>query len=187
MSTIPQILKDCRTALDKAMESTRREFAGIRSGKASPNMLDTIRVEVYGSQLAMNQVATVSVPEPRVLIVTPFDKGQIKAIEKAIRESDLGLNPANDGHVVRLAFPALTEERRKELVRLVRHMAEEGKVALRNLRRSARHELESLERAGDLREDDLKRAEKELDDMIHAHESTLGGALADKEKELLDE
>ncbi|HVZ77772.1 MAG TPA: ribosome recycling factor [Gemmatimonadaceae bacterium] len=168
MSTIPQILKDCRTALDKAMESTRREFAGIRSGKASPNMLDTIRVEVYGSQLAMNQVATVSVPEPRVLIVTPFDKGQIKAIEKAIRESDLGLDPAVQGTVIRVPLPSMNEQRRKELVKVVHKLAEEGKIAIRHARTHSRDTLKKLQGVS---EDDVKHAEKDLqklhDDYIH--------------------
>ncbi len=184
---IELVLDDAGDKMDMAVVHTRHEFSTVRTGRASSALVEKLPVDYYGADVPLQQIANFSVPEARLLVITPFDKGSVNAIEKAIRESDLGLNPTNDGHVVRLAFPALTEERRKDLVRLVRGMAEEGKIALRNLRRAARHELEGLEKAGDLREDDLKRAEKELDDMIHAHEATLAGALADKEKELLDE
>ena len=181
------VLDDAAEKMDKAVTHTRQEFATVRTGRANSGLVEKLPVEYYGSEVPLQQLANFSVPEARLLVITPFDKGSVNAIEKAIRESDLGLNPTNDGHVVRLAFPALTEERRRDLVKLVKNMAEEGKVALRNLRRAARHELEGMEKDGDLREDDLKRAEKELDDMIHAHESALDAALADKEKELLDE
>ena len=184
---IELVLDDTGDKMDKAVLHTRHEFSTVRTGRASSALVEKLPVEFYGSEVPLQQLANFSVPEARLLVISPFDKGSVNAIEKAIRESDLGLNPTNDGNVVRLAFPALTEERRKDLVRLVRAMAEEGKIALRNLRRAARHELESMEKAGDLREDDLKRAEKELDDMIHTHEGSLAGALADKEKELLDE
>jgi ribosome recycling factor len=119
MTTIPQILKDCRAHMDKAIESSKREFASIRSGKASPSMLDTVRVEMYGSHMTLNQVASVSAPEPRVIIVTPFDKGQIKAVEKAIRDSDLGLEPSTQGGIIRVPLPLMNEQRRKELVKIV--------------------------------------------------------------------
>ena len=181
------VLDDAAEKMDKAVAHTRQEFGTVRTGRANPGLVEKLPVEYYGSDVPLQQLANFSVPEARLLVITPFDKGSVNAIEKALRESDLGLNPTNDGNVVRLAFPALTEERRKDLVRLVKSMAEEGKVALRNLRRAARHELEGMEKEGDLREDDLKRAEKELDDIIHAHESKLGDALTDKEKELLDE
>ena len=181
------VLDDAGEKMDKAVAHTRHEFSTVRTGRASAALVEKLPVDYYGAEVPLQQLANFSVPEARLLVITPFDKGSVNAIEKSIRESDLGLNPTNDGHVVRLAFPALTEERRKDLVRLVRGMAEEGKIALRNLRRAARHELEGLEKSGDLREDDLKRAEKELDDMIHAHEANLAGALSDKEKELLDE
>ncbi len=184
---IELVLDDSGDKMGKAVVHTRHEFSTVRTGRASSALVEKLPVEYYGSEVPLQQLANFSVPEARLLVISPFDKGSVSAIEKAIRESDLGLNPTNDGHVVRLAFPALTEERRKDLVRLVRGMAEEGKIALRNLRRAARHELEAMEKAGDLREDDLKRAEKELDDMIHTHEGHLAGALADKEKELLDE
>ena len=185
--TVSMVLDDARERMAKVVTRTRSEFGNVRTGRAAPALVEKLPVDYYGADVPLQQIANFSVPEARLLVITPFDKGSVNAIEKEIRESDLGLNPTNDGHVVRLAFPAITEERRKDLVRLVRGMAEEGKIALRNLRRAARHELEGLEKAGDLREDDLKRAEKELDDMIHAHEATLAGALADKEKELLDE
>jgi len=181
------VLDDAAEKMDKAVTHTRQEFATVRTGRANSGLVEKLPVEYYGAEVPLQQLANFSVPEARLLVITPFDKGSVNAIEKALRESDLGLNPTNDGNVVRLAFPALTEERRRDLVKLVKHMAEEGKVALRNLRRAARHELEGMEKDGDLREDDLKRAEKELDDMIHAHEAALDGSLADKEKELLDE
>lgn len=184
---ISLVLDDAGEKMDKAVHHARQEFGTVRTGRANPGLVEKLPVEYYGAEVPLQQLANFSVPEARLLVISPFDKGSVNAIEKALRESDLGLNPTNDGQVVRLSFPALTEERRRDLVRLVKGMAEEGKVALRNLRRSARHELEAMEKDGDLREDDLKRAEKELDDMIHAHESTLGAALADKEKELLDE
>ena len=128
MTTIPQIVKDCRGHMDKAIESSKREFNGIRSGKASPSMLDTVRVDMYGTQMTLNQVASVTTPEPRVIIVTPFDKGQIKAIEKSIRESDLGLEPSTQGAIIRVPLPMMNEQRRKELVKVVHKYAEEGKV-----------------------------------------------------------
>jgi ribosome recycling factor len=181
------VLDDAAEKMDKAVAHARHEFSTVRTGRASPALVEKLPVEYYGAEVPLQQLANFSVPEARLLVITPFDKGSVNAIEKAIRESDLGMNPTNDGHVVRLAFPALTEERRRELVRYVKKMAEEGKIALRNQRRHARHELEGMEKDGDLREDDVKRAEKELDDMIHAHESALDAALADKEKELLDE
>lgn len=168
MSTIQDIEKDCRTAMDKAIDSTKREFASIRSGKATPNMLDTVRVEMYGSLLAMNQVATVASPEPRLLIVTPFDKSQAKAIEKAIRESGLGLDPSHQGGVIRVPLPAMNEDRRRELVKVVHKLAEEGKVAVRHARTHAR---EGFKKLSGVSEDEVKHAEKEVqklhDDYIH--------------------
>jgi ribosome recycling factor len=166
--TIPQIVKDMRGAMDKGIESTRREFASIRSGKASPNMLDTVRVDMYGTSMAINQVASVSAPEPRVLIVTPFDKGQTKVIEKAIRESDLGLDPSAQGAIIRVPLPSMNEQRRKDLVKIVHKLAEEGKIAVRHARTHAREALKKLQGVS---EDDVKHAEKELqkihDDYIH--------------------
>src|SRR5688572_7698900 len=130
MATIKEIIQQARTGMDKGLESTKREFTTIRAGKASPNMLDTVRVEAYGQNMALNQVASVAAPEPRLVLVTPYDKGQAKAIEKAIRDSDLGLEPSNMGGVIRVPLPALNEQRRKELVKVLHKLAEEGRVAI---------------------------------------------------------
>lgn len=168
MMTIQQIVKDMRGSMDKGIESTKREFSSIRSGKAAPNMLDTVRVEMYGTMMSLNQVASVSAPEPRVLIVTPFDKSQLKVIEKAIRESDLGLDPAAQSGVIRVPLPSMNEQRRKELVKVVHKFAEEGKIAVRHARTSAREQLKKMQGVS---EDDVKHAEKDLqkihDDYIH--------------------
>ena len=174
MTSIPQIVKECRVHMDKAIESTKREFTGIRSGKASPSMLDTVRVELYGTQMALNQVANVTTPEPRVIIVTPFDKGQIKVIEKAIRESDLGLEPSTQGAIIRVPLPQMNEQRRKELVKVVHKLAEEGRIAVRHARTVARDQLKKL---NGVSEDDVKHAEKDLqkvhDDYMHKIEDLL--------------
>jgi ribosome recycling factor len=168
MMTIQQIIKDMRGAMDKGIESTRREFTSIRSGKATPNMLDTVRVDMYGTSMALNQVASVSAPEARVLIVTPFDKSQAKVVEKAIRESDLGLDPSAQGPIIRVPLPSMNEQRRKELVKVVHKLAEEGKIAVRHARTHAR---EALKKMQGVSEDDVKHAEKDLqkihDDYIH--------------------
>jgi len=168
MSTIPQILKDTRTAMEKALESSRREFGSIRSGKASPNLLDTVRVEAYGQHMSLNQVAAVAAPEPRLLTVTPWDKGLAHAIEKAIRDSDLGLNPATAGNIIRVPLPALNEERRRDLVKIVHKLAEEGRIAVRHARTHGREAVKKLDKTP---EDDKKHAEKDLqkqhDDFMH--------------------
>ena len=168
MSTIPQIVKDARTAMDRAVESTRKEFSSVRTGKASPAMLDTVRVEMYGQQMMLNQVASVAAPEPRTILVTPFDKGQIKVVEKAIRESDLGLDPATQGGVIRVPLPSLNEERRRDLVKVIHKFAEEGRIAVRHARTHARDALKKL---NGVSEDEKKHAEKDLqkahDDTIH--------------------
>ena len=159
MSTIQQILKDTRGGMEKGLEATRHHFASVRSGKASPNMLDTVRVEAYGQQMNLNQVATVSAPEPRLLLVTPFDKGQAKVIEKAIRESDLGVEPAQQGGVIRVPLPQMNEQRRKELVKVVHKFAEDGRVAVRKSRGDARDKVKKLD---GISEDEKKHAEKDL-------------------------
>jgi len=173
-TSIPQIVKDCRAQMDKAIESSKREFSGIRSGKASPSMLDTVRVDMYGSQMALNQVASVTTPEPRVIIVTPFDKGQIKVVEKAIRESDLGLEPSAQGNIIRVPLPQMNEQRRKELAKVVHKLAEEGRIAVRHARTVAREQLKKL---NGVSEDDVKHAEKDLqkvhDDYMHKIEELL--------------
>ncbi len=161
-------LDEATDKMGKAVTHTRAEFAGIRTGRAAPSLVEKIMVDYYGSEVPLQQLAGFQVPEARQLLITPYDKGAMGAIEKAIQHSDLGLNPSNDGVSIRLSFPPLTTERRKELVKVVRGMAEDGKVTLRNLRRAVRHELDSLEKDGELSSDELARAEKELDRIIHA-------------------
>jgi ribosome recycling factor len=180
------LLSETDDKMSKAVVHTRSEFASVRTGRASPALVEKLTVEYYGTEVPLQQLAQFSVPESRLLVVSPFDKASMASIEKAIRNSDLGLNPSNDGQVIRLAFPPLTEERRRDYVRRVKRMAEEGKVAVRNLRRAARHDLEALEHDGDLSEDELTRAEKELDRMTHAHEADIDKALGHKEQELLE-
>jgi len=170
----------------KAVEHAKAEFSNVRTGRASSSLVEKLPVEYYGSQVPLQQLASFSVPEARLLVVRPFDKGSMGAIEKAIRNSDLGLNPSNDGEVIRLSFPQLTEERRRELVKRVKHQGEEGKVALLNLRRAARHEFDSVVKDGDATEDELGRAEKELDRLTHAYEAEIDAALQHKERELLE-
>jgi len=168
MTTIQQIMKETRTAMDKALDAAKREFSGLHAGKASPTMLDTVRVEVYGTHMTMNQVATVAAPEPRLLVVTPFDKANGKAIEKAIREANLGLDPAAQGGIIRVPLPSMNEERRKELVKVAHKYAEDGKIAIRHART---HGRDGLKKLTGISEDDVKHAEKDLqklhDDFIH--------------------
>jgi ribosome recycling factor len=182
-TTIPQIVKDCRTHMDKAIESSKREFGSIRSGKASPSMLDTVRVEMYGSQMSLNQVASVSAPEPRIILVTPFDKGQVKVIEKAIRESDLGLDPAVQGGVIRVPLPQMNEQRRKELAKVVHKLAEEGRIAVRHARTTAREQLKKLTGVS---EDDVKHAEKDLQKIHDDYMHKIDELLKHKEAEIME-
>ncbi len=183
MTTIPEIVKDTRTAMDKAIENSKREFASIRSGKASPNMLDTVRVEVYGQQMQLNQVANVSSPDPRSLIVTPFDKGQVKAIEKAIRESDLGLDPSTQGGMIRVPLPSMNEERRKDLVKIVHKLAEDGRIGIRHARTDGRDKLKKLDKVS---EDEVKVAEKDLQKAHDEHMTQLESLLKAKEAEIME-
>jgi len=168
MNNIQNIIKETRTTMEKSLESTRREFSTIHAGKASPTMLDTVKVEMYGTMMAMNQVATVSAPEPRLLLVTPFDRNQAKAIEKAIRDANLGFDPAQQGGVIRVPLPSMNQERRKELAKVVHKFAEDGKIAVRHARTHGRDVLKKL---SGVSEDDVKHAEKDLqkihDDFIH--------------------
>ncbi len=179
-------LAECRDKMVRAVAHARSEFAGVRTGRPSPALIEKLRVDCYGSDAPLQQLAGLTVPEGRMLVVAPYDKGLIKVIEKAILQSDLGINPSNDGQVIRLVFPPLTEERRKDLVRVVRHKAEEARVAVRNLRRAARHDLESWERAGEISSDELERAEKDLEKLTHDHVSEIDKLLGHKEQELLD-
>ncbi|MDA8300915.1 MAG: ribosome recycling factor [Actinomycetota bacterium] len=180
-------IEDCRDRMSRAVEHTKGEFAAIRTGRAAPGLVEKLKVEYYGAEVPLQQLAGFHVPEARVLVITPYDKSPavLKAIEKALMSSDLGVMPSNDGSVVRLVFPVLTEERRKELVKVVHHKAEEGRVAVRNARRNARKELEGLERDGELSSDELERAERELDKLTHDQTAEIDRVLAHKEQELL--
>ncbi|MEX1047200.1 MAG: ribosome recycling factor [Actinomycetota bacterium] len=162
------------------------ELAGIRTGRASPNLLSRITVDYYGTQVPMNQLASFAVPEPRMLVITPFDRNAIAAMEKALQTSDLGITPSNDGNLIRLSFPPLTEERRKELIKVVHQRCEDGRVAVRNVRRHHKEELEKLERAHTISEDDLRRAEKELQRLTDQYVAEIDEALGHKEKELME-
>lgn len=183
---IDLVLEEAADKMGKAVSHARHEFSTIRTGRASAALIEKLPVEYYGSEVPLQQVAGFSVPEARLLVVNPFDKASLNAVEKAIRNSDLGLNPSNDGVVIRLAFPPLTEERRRELVKKVRDMAEHGKVAVRNARRDARRELEALARDGEAGEDEVARGEKELDRITHGHEGDIDRAVDQKEAELLE-
>jgi len=183
---IQAALDECRERMHKAVDHARADFATVRTGRASPALIEKLRVDYYGTEVPLQQVAGFSVPEPRVLVVSPYDKGALKAIEKAISSSDLGINPSNDGTVIRLVFPELTTERRKELVKVVRHRAEDGRVAVRNVRRATRHDLDALETDGDISSDELERAEKDLEKVTHESITQIEQLLATKEKELLE-
>jgi ribosome recycling factor len=169
-----------------ALDSVRREFSTIRTGRANPAILDRIEVEVYGSRMPLRSVANVNVPEPRLLTVTPFDPGTIKAIERAIDQADIGLNPQNDGKIIRLPIPELTEERRKQLIRLARQYAEEGRVSIRNVRRDEMRDLHELVKMSEISEDDERRAEAELQQMTNQYAKRIDAVLADKEAELIE-
>jgi ribosome recycling factor len=169
-----------------ALDSVRREFSTIRTGRANPAILDRIEVEVYGSRMPLRSVANVNVPEPRLLTVTPFDPGTIKAIERAIDQADIGLNPQNDGKIIRLPIPELTEERRKQMIRVARQYAEEGRVSIRNVRRDEMRDLHELVKMGEISEDDERRAEAELQQMTNQYAKRIDAVLADKEAELLE-
>ncbi|MBK7907793.1 MAG: ribosome recycling factor [Gemmatimonadetes bacterium] len=182
MST-KQIISDAKTAMDKGVEAAKREFASVRSGKASPSMLDTVKVEMYGQLMAMNQCASVSAPEPRLLVVTPFDKGQIKAVEKAIRESNLGLDPSIQSNIIRVPLPAMNEQRRKELAKTVHKYAEDGRIAVRHARTHARDLLKKL---NGVSEDEVKSAEKDLQKLHDDEIAKIDAAMKAKEAELME-
>jgi ribosome recycling factor len=184
---IDAVLEDATEKMGKAVAHSQAEFSSIRTGRASPAFVEKLVVEYYGSEVPLQQIAGFSVPEARMLVIQPYDAGSLKAIEKAIQNSDLGLNPSNDGKIIRLSFPPLTAERRKEYVKMVKHMAEEGRVAIRNLRRAARHDLDALEKDGDISADELERAEKELDKITGANVAGIDTALEHKERELLSD
>ncbi len=169
-----------------AVESVRSNFATIRTGRANPTLLDRVEVEAYGSRMPLRSVANVGAPEPRLLTVTPFDAGTLKNIERGIRDSDIGLNPQNDGKIIRLPIPELTEERRRELIRVARHMAEEGRVSVRNVRRDEMKDVHELRKEGEISQDDERRAEEELQKLTNDYVRRIDAALADKESELME-
>ena len=182
---IGMVLDDARETMAKAVAHTRAEFAGVRTGRAAPALVEKLPVDYYGTEVPLQQIAGFTVPEARLLVISPYDKASMGAIEKAIQVSNLGLSPSNDGQVIRLSFPPLTEERRRDLVKVVRGMAEEGRVRIRQVRRSARHDLEAFERDGAISADDLTWSEKELDKLTHEQEAGVDAALHHKEQELL--
>lgn len=183
---IDEILLEAEEKMDKAIAVARDDFATIRTGRATPAMFNKITVEYYGAATPLNQLASFQVPEARMIIVTPYDKSSMTAIEKAIRDSDLGVNPTNDGAIIRVVLPALTEERRKEYIKMARHKAEDSKVSIRNIRRHAKEQLEALAKQGQAGEDDVHRAEKSLEDLTATHVSHVDEILKVKEAELLE-
>ena len=183
---VDDIMAEAADKMGKAVAHTQGDFSSVRTGRASPALVEKLKVEYYGAEVPLQQLAGFSVPEARVLVISPYDKNAIKAIERAIQNSDLSINPSNDGQVIRLTFPQLTQDRRKELVKVVRHKAEEGRVAARNVRREARREMEALEKDGAISADDLERAEKELEKLTHEYVAEIDRMLARKEQELLE-
>jgi ribosome recycling factor len=181
MSTIQDVTK----RMEETMEAVRREFSTVRTGKATPALLDTVRVDAYGSSMPLNQVATVSTPEPSLLLVQPFDKSLLVDVEKGIMQADLGLNPANDGNVIRVPVPALNEERRKEMVRLLSKMAEEGRVSIRHARREANEEIKELMKDGDLSDDDGRRQLDEVQKLTDRYIQKIDDLMEAKEKEIM--
>jgi ribosome recycling factor len=186
MTLIDDLLADAREHMDKSVDATRGKFGSVRTGRATPALLDRISVDYYGAQTPLKQLATVSAPEARLLTVQPYDKSSIKAIERAIQESDVGLTPNNDGQVIRLQVPELTEERRKQLVKVVRNLAEEGRVAIRNIRRDVMHDLRELRDAGEAGSDDEHRAEEALQRLTDGKIKELDALLKGKEEEILE-
>jgi ribosome recycling factor len=183
MSAIPELIKHAREAMHKAVENTKRELSGIRSGKASTSLLDIVRVEAYGSHVPLNQVAMVAAPEPRLLTVQPFDKGLASVIEKAIRDSDLGLNPATQGNLIRVPLPPLSQERRKELVKVVHKLGEEGRIAVRHARTDTMSRIKKLDKVA---EDERTRGEKDVQKLTDEHIKQIDGLISAKEAEIME-
>jgi len=183
---IDDILNEADAKMDKSVEAAREDFAAIRAGRAHPSMFSKILVDYYGTPTPIQQLASFTAPEARIILVQPFDMGAMSNIEKAIRDSDLGVNPSNDGKLLRCVFPELTEERRKEYIKVARTKAEDGRVAIRNLRRHAKQSLEKLEKDGDVGKDDVTGAEKRLDGMTKTHTDKIDDLLKHKEAELLE-
>src|SRR3954462_12912897 len=186
LEMIDEFLADAKERMQKSVESTRNELGTIRTGRASPHLLDRLSVDYYGAQTPLKQLAQVAATDARMLTVTPYDKSSINTIEKAVMESDLGLTPSNDGQVIRLSIPELTEDRRKELVKVVHGIAEQGRVSVRNVRRDVMHDLRELKSEGEVGEDDERRAESELQKLTDSHVGDIDTALAGKEQEILE-
>jgi ribosome recycling factor len=183
---IDETMFEAEEKMEKAINVLREDLATVRTGRASPQMFQKVVVDYYGAPTPINQLASFHVPEPRMAVITPYDKSSLGAIEKAIRDSDLGVNPTNDGNLIRVVFPQLTEERRKDLIKVARHKAEEGRVSIRNIRRHAKETLDKLARDGEVGEDDVARAEKELEKVTHKYVEQADEALKHKEAELLE-
>jgi ribosome recycling factor len=183
---LKDFLDEAKARMQKSVDSTKTEFATVRTGRASPHLLDRIEVDYYGTTTPLRQLSQISASEARLLTITPYDKNSIKAIEKSILESDVGLTPSNDGQVIRLSIPELTEERRKELVKIVHNIAEQGRVAVRNVRRDVMHDLRELKSEGEVGSDDEHRAEAELQKLTDGHVGDIDTALAGKEQEILE-
>jgi ribosome recycling factor len=185
-AVIDDTLLEAEEKMEKAVVVAKEEFSGIRTGRAHPAMFGKITAEYYGTQTPLNQLASFHMPEPRMVVIQPFDKSSMGSIEKAIRNSDLGVNPSNDGAIIRVNFPELSEERRREYIKIARHKAEESRVSIRNIRRHAKDALDKLVKGGDAGEDDGRRAERELDDLTHTYITQVDELLKRKESELLE-
>ena len=183
---IDDTLLEAEEKMEKAVTVAKEEFAGIRTGRAHPSMFNKITAEYYGTQTPVNQLASFHLPEPRMVIIQPYDKGSMSAIEKAIRNSDLGVNPSNDGNIIRVNFPELSEERRKEYIKVARSKAEDSRVSIRNIRRHAKDSIDKLVKNGEAGEDDGRRAERELDELTHSYIGQVDELLKHKEAELLE-
>jgi len=183
---LEELLDDAKRRMAKSVDATKHEFATVRTGRASAALLDRISVDYYGTRTPLNQLASISVPESRMLVVAPFDKSAMKEIERAIMESDLGITPGNDGKIIRLPIPSLTEERRRDLVKVVHKIAEDGKVAVRNVRRDTLHQTKELERNGDAGADDVRRAEERAQKVTDEHVALIDAALKHKEAEIME-
>ena len=183
---IDDLLQDAREHMEKSVDATRSKFGSVRTGRATPHLLDRINVDYYGTQTPLKQLATINVPESRMLTVQPFDPSSVKAIERAIQESDLGLTPSNDGKIIRLPIPQLTEERRKELVKVVKHLAEEGRVAVRNVRRDVMHDLKEMVKNGEVGDDEEHRAEESAQKATDEHVKRIDDLLKHKEDEIME-
>jgi ribosome recycling factor len=183
---IEETLFESEEKMEKAVAVAKEEFAGIRTGRAHPAMFAKITAEYYGSPTPVNQLASFHIPEPRMVVIQPFDKSSLGSIEKAIRNSDLGVNPSNDGSIIRVIFPELSEERRREYVKVAHRKAEDGRVAIRNIRRHSKDALDKLVKNGDAGEDEVRRAERELDELTHTYVTQVDELLKHKEAELLE-